>query len=53
MKTTLPALLGLLVLAAPAAVQAQDAYRTNADGTITITFYSGLNRAVTIPAVVK
>jgi murein DD-endopeptidase MepM/ murein hydrolase activator NlpD len=34
MKTTCPILLSLLLLAAPAAVHAQDAYSTNADGSI-------------------
>jgi hypothetical protein len=49
MKWILPALLGLLLLAAPAAVQAQFGYMTNADGTLTITNYTGAGGAVTIP----
>jgi hypothetical protein len=50
-KTTLwRALLGLLLLAAPAAVQAQYNYTTNADGiSVTITGYTGPGGAVTIP----
>jgi hypothetical protein len=40
--------LGLLLLAAPAAVQAQFIYTTSA-GAITITGYSGPGGAVTIP----
>jgi len=60
MKTTWPILLGLLLLAAPAAVQAQDAYSTNADGSIytystnaddsaNIVAYAGPPWVVTIP----
>jgi hypothetical protein len=49
MKRTWPVLLGLLLLGAPAAVQAQFSYTTNA-GAITITGYSGHGGAVTIPA---
>jgi BspA type Leucine rich repeat region (6 copies) len=59
-KTTWPILLGLLLLAAPAAVQAQDAYSTNADGSIytystnadgsaNIVAYAGPPWVVTIP----
>jgi BspA type Leucine rich repeat region (6 copies) len=60
MKTTYPILLSLLLLAAPAAVQAQDAYSTNADGSIytygtnadgsaNIAAYAGPPWVVTIP----
>jgi hypothetical protein len=49
-KTTWPILLGLLLLAAPAAVRAQYTYTNNADGvSITITGYTGHGGAVTIP----
>ena len=45
-----PILLGLLLLAAPAAVQAQYKYTTNSDGiSLTITGYTGPPWAVTIP----
>ena len=44
------ALVGLLLLAAPAALQAQFDYTTNADGaSVTITGYTGPGGAVTIP----
>ena len=50
MRGTCVALLALLVVAAPAAVQAQFEYATNADGiSITITNYGGAGGAVTIP----
>jgi hypothetical protein len=49
MKWILPALLGLLFLAAPTAVQAQFGYMTNAGGTLTITNYTGAGGVVTIP----
>jgi len=60
MKTSCPVLLFLLLLAAPAAVQAQDAYSTNADGSIytystnadgsaNIVAYAGPPWVVTIP----
>src|SRR5450631_3992305 len=60
MKTTWPILFSLLLLAAPAAVQAQDAYSTNADGSIytystnadgsaNIVAYAGPPWVVTIP----
>lgn len=49
MKGTLPIFLGLLLLAAPAVVQAQYTYTTNSDNTLTITGYSGPWGAVTIP----
>ncbi len=49
MKGTIPVLLGLLLLAAPAAAQAQYTYTPNAGG-ITITGYSGsLSGTVAIP----
>jgi hypothetical protein len=50
-KTTMwRALLGLLLLAAPTAVQAQYGYSINAGGTtVTITNYTGPGGAVTIP----
>jgi hypothetical protein len=46
-KTTWPILLGLLLLAAPAAVQAQFDYATN-NGAITLTAYTGAGGAVVI-----
>ena len=60
MKTTCPIVLSLLLLAAPAAVQAQNAYSTNADGSIytystnadgsaNIVTYAGPPWVVTIP----
>jgi archaellum component FlaG (FlaF/FlaG flagellin family) len=60
MKTTWPTLLVLLLVAAPAALQAQDlhytntdggvyTYNTNADGSVNIDAYSGPPWAVTIP----
>ena len=49
MKKTYPILLGLLLLATPAQVQAQFDYTDNGDGTCTITGYSGPGGAVTIP----
>src|ERR1035441_149376 len=53
MKATILALFGLLLLAAPAAVQAQFSYMTNDDhNTITITGYTGPGGAVTIPATI-
>ncbi len=48
-KETIAAFLGLLLLAAPTAVQAQYAYSTNADGSVTINAYAGPPWAVTIP----
>src|ERR1039458_9281380 len=53
MKATILALLGLLLLAAPAAVQAQFTYTKNAAGsTITITGYTGPGGTVIIPAAI-
>ncbi len=49
MKKTWPIILGSLVLAAPAAVQAQFVISTNADNTIAITQYTGTGGAVAIP----
>jgi hypothetical protein len=50
MKGTFLVLLGLLLLAAPAAVHAQFEYSTNADGiSITITNYDGSGGVVDIP----
>jgi hypothetical protein len=50
MRATLPVVLVLLVLSAPAAVQGQFGYRINPGGaSITITNYSGPGGAVTIP----
>jgi hypothetical protein len=51
MKRTWPFLLGLLLLAAPAA-QAQFTYTTN-NGTITITGYTGPGGAVTNPSAIN
>ncbi len=50
MKTIISAILGFLLLAAPAAVQAQYTYTTNADNTLTITNYTGAGGVVIIPA---
>jgi PKD repeat protein len=52
MKRTWLVLLGLLLLAMPAAVQAQFTYTTNL-GTITIASYTGSGGAVTIPSSVN
>jgi hypothetical protein len=49
MKTTIVALLGFLTLAAPELVNAQFEYTTNADETLTITGYTGLDGTVAIP----
>jgi hypothetical protein len=49
MKRTWSIFFGLLLLAAPAAVQAQFTFLTNADNTLTITGYSGAGGAVSIP----
>ncbi len=49
-RRTWPVLLGLLLLTAPAAVQAQFDYTTNADNTLTITYYYWSGGNVTIPA---
>jgi hypothetical protein len=49
MKRILLALLGSLLLALPAVVQAQFTFTTT-NGTITITGYTGTNAAVTIPS---
>jgi len=49
MKRAWPILLGLLLLAAPAAAQAQFGCVTNADNTLTITNYTGTNTVVAIP----
>jgi hypothetical protein len=46
----IPVLLGLLLLASPARVQAQFSYTVNTNGTATITGYSGTNGAVIIPS---
>ncbi|MGA2281222.1 MAG: leucine-rich repeat domain-containing protein [Verrucomicrobiota bacterium] len=47
-------LLGALLLALPAAVQAQDyTYTTNADNTLTITRYTGSGGDVTIPGTIN
>ena len=46
-KATWPILLGLLLLTAPAAVQAQFIYATN-NGAITLTEYTGAGGAVVI-----
>jgi len=51
MKTSLKLLPLLLLLALPAAVQAQYTYTAN-NGTITITGYTGSNGAVTIPSMI-
>jgi hypothetical protein len=48
-KKTLLLFLCLLLLAAPAVVQAQFDYSTNSDGTLTVTGYTGSGGAVTIP----
>jgi hypothetical protein len=54
MKGTFFGLLVLLLMAAPAAVQAQFEYTINADGaTVTITNYSGPGGAVTIPTTIN
>jgi hypothetical protein len=50
MRRTSPVLLVLLLLAAPAAMQAQYAYSTNDDNTLTITGYSGPGGFVIIPS---
>jgi hypothetical protein len=50
MKSIIIAILGLLLLAAPAAVHAQYTYTTNADNTLTITGYTGAGGVVIIPA---
>jgi hypothetical protein len=50
MKRTWAFLSALLLLAAPAAVQAQFDYTVNANNTITITGYSGPGGVVSIPA---
>ena len=47
MKRTLPVLLGLLIMASPAAVQAQFTYTTN-NGTIALAAYTGSGGAVVI-----
>jgi hypothetical protein len=49
MKKTCPVLLGLLLMAAPATVQAQLQYTVNADNTVTITNYIGPPWTLTIP----
>lgn len=49
MKSKWVILLVLLLVGAPAAMQAQFAYTTNADNNLTITGYSGPAGAVTIP----
>jgi len=49
MKATISALVGLMLLATPAAVQAQFGCMTNANNTLTITNYTGSGGAVTIP----
>jgi hypothetical protein len=49
MKRILLLLLGLLLLTAPAIVQAQFTYIVNADNTITVTGYTGPPWALTIP----
>jgi|GEM_PF-3425294 hypothetical protein len=64
MKTKWPILLGLLLLAAPTAAQGQDAYSTNADGSIytyntnadgsaNIAAYAGPPWAVVIPSTIN
>jgi hypothetical protein len=54
MKRILPVLSGLLLLIVPAAAQAQSGdnygYSTNLDGSITITNYTGLSNAISIPS---
>jgi hypothetical protein len=52
MKKTWNVLLVSLLLAAPAAVQAQFTYTINSDNTLTITSYSGSNAEVAIPATI-
>ena len=52
MRKALPALLGWLLLVAPAAVQAQYVY-VETNGGITITGYFGPAGAVSIPATIK
>jgi len=48
-KKTVLALIATLLLAAPGVVQAQFSCSTNADGTLTITQYTGANKVVAIP----
>ena len=52
MKTTVKLFAAVLLLAAPAVVQAQFNYTTN-NGTITITGYTGPGGAVAIPATIN
>jgi hypothetical protein len=49
MKNAYTAILALLLVSAPAAAYAQYAYTTNADNTLTITGYTGVGGALTIP----
>jgi hypothetical protein len=53
LKSVVPFFLVLLLLAAPAAVQAQFICTTNADNTITITGSTGLSGAVVIPSTIN
>jgi hypothetical protein len=54
MRRTSPFLLALLLLAAPAAMQAQFTFSTNADGmSLTITRYTGNGGAVSIPETIN
>jgi hypothetical protein len=53
MKNRIGFLLGWLLLAAPAAVQAQFGYIVNANNTVTITNYTGSGGAVSIPPTIS
>ena len=53
MKKTIFILLSLFLLAAPTALQAQFGVSTNADGTLTITNYTGPGGDVTIPTTIN
>jgi hypothetical protein len=54
MKNALSAILGSMLMAVPAAVEAQFSYITNSDGvSLTITGYAGSGGTVTIPACIN